>query len=111
MHYAYLLPTRTRRNITAKRSTRTIKSNTMKSRRVYEDPFDSRPINWDNHQVVATTLEGIVVLTNGRHEGVHFEGTKLTSTNDDIFQVGNFSKTWVKSLFEPLATVSIKFDS
>ena len=111
MHYVYLPHTGARRNTTEKRSTRTIKSNTMKSRRVYEDPFDSQPINWDKHQVVATTLEGIVVLTNGRHEGVHFEGTKLTSTNDKPLQAGDFSKTWVKSLFERLETVTIKFDS
>lgn len=64
--------------------------------------------NWDDAGLY--NCNGLIVISNGMHEGDEFSGTVLYDTNDAEYRPGDYSQSWSKRLFDREVTpMTIKF--
>lgn len=68
----------------------------------------SKGIDWSIPRLMKSIDNRQVIITNGEHLSDTFTGTVLIK--EDVWQVGHFSKSWVKSNFYPITKpLTIKF--
>lgn len=60
---------------------------------------ENKDIDWGKPQWFIDGKEGIVVFTNGKHNGDNFEGTCLPC---ELYQKGATSLNWNKKFFKPI---------